>query len=343
VFVTVLHSIAMLMSTSGIRLWIRIRLRRLWWEDAWAALALCLDGICAVSTWTLTSPYAPPWYLSQNAHIISLWLTLISYTCLVWSARMSIVFSIIRVVPPPGPIRTIAYGVAVLFFFMWALVSSSKAYTCGSDTSWYEGVIIQCPIGLPIAIIEFTTDLVSDAILVAMPLRMLWHVKLPRGERILILSIFSMSLLSCFASIIHVAFLIPDPSFMAGMTADIEGALGLMICNLLVIVTYFYRVFRNGEDIETTSDPTYPKPTGSSVSLTTFSSLTTVDLEQFTSISIRSTRSAPIPRSEEISIPVISGTQSCFDVMSGSTEQGISAVRESELIREYLGVGEPVA
>ena len=74
VFVTVLHSIALIMSEclndwhrpnewaysivllACVRLWVRIRLHRLWWEDGWAALALCLDVICAVSTWILTLP-----------------------------------------------------------------------------------------------------------------------------------------------------------------------------------------------------------------------------------------------------------------------------------------------
>jgi hypothetical protein len=39
-----------------LRLWIRVRLHRLWWEDAWAALALSLDVICVVSTWMLSLP-----------------------------------------------------------------------------------------------------------------------------------------------------------------------------------------------------------------------------------------------------------------------------------------------
>ncbi|KAF9222194.1 hypothetical protein BS17DRAFT_195221 [Gyrodon lividus] len=314
VFVTILHCIAVLMTF--LRLWIRICLRRLWWEDAWAALALCLDVICAVSTWTLTSPEgAPPLYLSSDVRAPSLWLSLFSYTCLVWTARMSIVFSVIRLAPPSNPMRAIAWGVAILFFLLWALVAASTAYTCSSDTSWYETPGVECRIGMPIAIIEFTTDLVSDIILVAIPVRMLWHDQLPRNERILILSIFSMSLISCSASVVHVAFLIPTPGFMAAMTAGIEGAMGLMICNLLVLVTYLYRVFRNGVDIESTCDPTQTiKSTLVTSSRTTIATLTTVDLEHFTSISIQSTGSTPIIQAEALPIPVRSGARSYFDI-----------------------------
>ena len=91
-----------------LRLWVRLRLHRLWWEDAWAFLALCLDVICAVTTWTLNLPerafcYSPlslesrntfflllnfagdhPWIMSRGSHIISIWLTLLSYACLIW-------------------------------------------------------------------------------------------------------------------------------------------------------------------------------------------------------------------------------------------------------------------
>jgi hypothetical protein len=68
----------------------------------------------------------------------------------------------------------------------------------------------------------WTADVVSDIILVALPTRILWRTRLSRNERIIILSIFSMGLLSVMASIIHVAYLIPVAGFMAGMTADIE-------------------------------------------------------------------------------------------------------------------------
>ncbi|EGO22985.1 hypothetical protein SERLADRAFT_471584, partial [Serpula lacrymans var. lacrymans S7.9] len=197
VLVTVIHGIALLATT--FRLWLRFKMRRFWWEDAWATLALGLDVICVVATWTLVAADG-----GKQSHIISLWLTLLSYTCVIWSARMSIVFSIIRIAPPSATFRRLTYAAAVVFFFMWATIFSAKAYLCGADRSWYQDPIIQCPLTLTIALIELCTDLISDIILVAMPLRMLWHVKLPKNQRILILAVFSSSILSCTVSIVHV-------------------------------------------------------------------------------------------------------------------------------------------
>ncbi|KAH7914891.1 hypothetical protein BJ138DRAFT_1142840 [Hygrophoropsis aurantiaca] len=315
VFVTVLHGIAM--TITAFRLWLRTRMGRLWWEDAWAALAFCLDAICAVSTWTLTAPYdRPPFNLSRNAHIISLWLTVFSYTCLLWCARMSIVFSVLRIMPSGRAMRGSAYMVIVLFSMMWMVAVAVKAYVCGADTSWYQDVIIQCPFPKFVDMIEFTTDLISDVILVALPLRLLWHMKLPRNQRIMILSIFSMSILCVFASVLHVVFLLPSAGFMAGMTADIEGAVGLIVCNLLVVVTYFYRVFRGGEDIESTIEPKLVLFRSSSTPAT--NTLTTVDLEHFTSISIVSSLStlpsespsSTLDGSERSSTPPVSDSSS---------------------------------
>lgn len=93
---------------ASLRLWVRVRLRRVWWEDAWAALALCLAVISAVSTWMLNLPERTfvcnpflsgvteylfprsgasgtyPQYMSHESHIVMVWLTLLSYTCLTW-------------------------------------------------------------------------------------------------------------------------------------------------------------------------------------------------------------------------------------------------------------------
>jgi hypothetical protein len=71
---------------------------------------------------------------------------------------MSIIFSLIRMLPPSGRMRSITRGFAVFFFVLWALCAASKAYTCGSDTSWHNLPDLQCPIGLPIAMIEFTSN-----------------------------------------------------------------------------------------------------------------------------------------------------------------------------------------
>ena len=83
------------------------------------------------------------------------------------ATRMSIVFSLMRMVPPSGRMRTVTSGFSVFLYLLWALCAASKAYICGSDTSWYNLPDIQCPIGLPTAVVEFTSDFYSSQTLVA--------------------------------------------------------------------------------------------------------------------------------------------------------------------------------
>ncbi|KAH7918909.1 hypothetical protein BV22DRAFT_1023840, partial [Leucogyrophana mollusca] len=44
VLVTVFHALAFISTTP--RLWLRYRVRRIWWDDIWTALSLCCYVIC---------------------------------------------------------------------------------------------------------------------------------------------------------------------------------------------------------------------------------------------------------------------------------------------------------
>jgi len=116
-------------------------------------------------------------------------------------------------------------------------------------------------------------DLVSDFLLVALPLRMLWGLNIPKDRRRLIISLFSSSVLTTIVSIIHAGLIFGPAGVLEGMTAHIEvrslsildyyanidgggqqAATSLIVCNLLVVVTLFYRIFNNNEDLESSLD-----------------------------------------------------------------------------------------
>lgn len=115
-------------------------------------------------------------------------------------------------------------------------------------------------------------DLVADTILIAMPITTLYRVQLPKNPRRLVLSVFAASVWSGLASIVLHVFLFGPKSwgiwtgFLVLMMAHLEvrlfatrhalsdassqASICLLVCNLLVVVTVYYRVFRNGQDIE---------------------------------------------------------------------------------------------
>ncbi|KAF9226175.1 hypothetical protein BS17DRAFT_867892 [Gyrodon lividus] len=262
--VTVFHALAVILTS--FRLWFRYHIRRLWWDDFWAALALICDAVCMVVGWLLTAPLDNPYVI----HVISYWLNLLFYTCSIWFARLSIVFSVVRIVPPSRSVRLAAFGTGALFVLMWGFILSAKAVACSMDESWYNALVVQCPIPEWVAISEICTDVVSDVMLVALPLCLLRRVKLPSNQKIMILSVSSTSILVSVVSAVHTSYMFPRASFIGGATAEAEGALSLIVCNLLVIVTFIYRVTRGGRDI---TEDLSAKITGSS------NRLTTVDLD----------------------------------------------------------------
>lgn len=163
---------------------------------------------------------------------------MLCYTCSIWFSRISIVCSVVRVVPPARGVSMTAIGAGGVFFCMWTFMLTCKSVVCSMDESWYEASVVQCPIPEWIAISEvcstfihtpsiprlFTlthpADALSDLILVILPLRLLWPVKLPSNQRIMVLSIFSASILVSVVSVIHTSYIIPQATFIGGVTAE---------------------------------------------------------------------------------------------------------------------------
>ncbi|KAJ3506967.1 hypothetical protein NLJ89_g6565 [Agrocybe chaxingu] len=96
-------------------------------------------------------------------------------------------------------------------------------------------------------------DLVADVSLVALPLVMIWRMRLPTQQRRLILIVVSGSILTigtvvafsvfCFIGTQSLDF--TDDNILGAMMITLEDAVSLLVCNLFVIVTFFYRRISN--------------------------------------------------------------------------------------------------
>ncbi|KZP25344.1 hypothetical protein FIBSPDRAFT_783324 [Athelia psychrophila] len=233
------------------RLVYRFRIRRFWWDDAWASVALIFQFMLVVAFWIRTDvPGVGPLNQSKHNRIIAYWILTNGFTCVLWSARLSMLYSIIRITPPMMRLRRVAYCCGILFVAMWAGLLAQKLYICISDLSWQLKPAPQCHLGQSVAILELVTDFSSDAILIVLPLRLLWGVNLPRHMRKLLFSIFSASCLVTIVSTIHATFLLGPAGLLEGLTANVEASVSLIVANLAVIVTHVYRLLRNGEDID---------------------------------------------------------------------------------------------
>ncbi|KAF9237772.1 hypothetical protein BU15DRAFT_75765 [Melanogaster broomeanus] len=277
---TVFHALAVVLTS--FRLWFRYHMRRLWWDDFWAALALISDIPCIPLMWLITAPLTNPYLPEvpfgippepQSVHVISFWISLLSYTCSIWFARLSIVVSIVRIVPPNRSVQLAVYITSAMFVLMWGFMLAAKSVVCSMDKSWYyDDIVIQCPMSEWMAISEVCTDSVSDVALVALPLYLLRRLKLPSNQRIMILSVFSTSILVTVVSAVHTGYLIPAATFIAGATAEIE--VGTLPSSLrLLLTTVDLDVSARSGTRFTTTDGTRSEFTSTALTDTTYSSL----------------------------------------------------------------------
>ncbi|EIW82751.1 hypothetical protein CONPUDRAFT_163830 [Coniophora puteana RWD-64-598 SS2] len=238
---------AFALALTAFRLW--IRRGRYWWEDILALVAGVFCVLCNVSLWLMYFPDVgglPP--MTQVFVLASVadgrpvinrafqWLAMVTFANAVWLARTSILVSIMRVSTSPR-FSLIIHASLVLFVLLWAVEFSSKMWLCGRNLTY------ACQTSLVYEDIIISLDVASTFILVALPLFMLWNVKLARMPKTLILLVFGVGVVNAAASYVHAVFLAPQTP-LTGITGNIQCAVDLIVCNLLVTVTFGYRVLR---------------------------------------------------------------------------------------------------
>lgn len=250
------------------RLTYRIRLRRLWVEDAWAGVAF-LCGIAAfTSTWTYVGTVG-------EGGIISFWIYSFTFPSVVWAVRQSILFSIVRIVYATQHLRRLIFCLSGLFLGLWAGLVAQKAWNYGHDTSWYQTTgKVHVFLTRPMIVFELMADCFSDTILIILPLRLLWSLRLPKRQKRMIFAIFSSSFIITVISIFRGVCQIAKYRTVLVPATDFETSLSLLVCNLLVTVTFLYRIFGfAGADASVSSDDDYTTRT------TTGGVFTTVELD----------------------------------------------------------------
>ncbi|KAG0705316.1 hypothetical protein DFH29DRAFT_291871 [Suillus ampliporus] len=252
----------------------RIWLRRFWVEDAWAVVAF----LCGIATLTST------WTYTNGEQIISFWVYSFTFPSVVWAVRESILFSIVRIVYGTQHLRRLTLGLGVLFSCFWAGLVAQKAWQYGHDTSWYNTVPnVHAFQSQPMVMFELIADCLSDAILIVLPLRLLWSLKLPKRQRRMILAIFSSSIVVTIVSIFRGVCQISKYGTVLNTATSFQTAMSLLVCNLLVTVTFLYRIFgfADADDGVSSDDDDYT--TRTTTRTTTRPVFTTVDLDDLAS------------------------------------------------------------
>ncbi|KAE9406599.1 hypothetical protein BT96DRAFT_971853 [Gymnopus androsaceus JB14] len=241
------------------RIWIRYRKQRLWWDDGWAVLTMVLSILVDISLFGAGSnPFVP-----GSPHAVQFWFNMIAFTVGVWCARISLMLSIVRLIPPLFTLRRISEWAAVSFSLMCMGMLTPKIYICASNLSWYDMAVPLCPLG-EVAIGELITDLVADITLVAIPIRLLGYVNLPKDKRRMLIVIFGASLLTSVMSVVHFVFLRGAMSHNYDYLAipiinEVEVGTALAVANLGVLTPFICQLIgKHGGDIDSKPYTHYP-------------------------------------------------------------------------------------
>ncbi|KAG5729443.1 hypothetical protein E4T56_gene6208, partial [Termitomyces sp. T112] len=242
---TVFYSLAIVATV--FRLVNRKRRKQFSWDDWWALAAAFFDSvvfICSCIRFRIDRQALKndplPMKLQEGVYEA----TSVAFTCTIWASRISIACSILRVLPS-GRTRSFVYFLTWVFFFNIVVMLILKNYVCGRKHVW-----IDCSLGHAINIFKLCTDIVSNVLLVVIPLFILRHTRLPKAPLYMIRAVFVTTMCMISICTIRVIYVMRNNVPLNGITTNLEAAVTLLVCNLLVLVTFVYRHIRNGRDLD---------------------------------------------------------------------------------------------
>ncbi|KAJ7605107.1 hypothetical protein DFH06DRAFT_260841 [Mycena polygramma] len=229
------------------RLYVRYTRGKLWWDDFWAGVStMCAIVVVAASILHLQDPAS----LSQHVKISVYYMLAQSFYAVVWTARISILFTVMRLCFF-GVLRRLLFWMAVLFFVTWAVLFAQVWWVCERQPGWKDLPTPQCALGLDVAIAQLITDVISDSILIAAPMRLLWRVQLQRGLKLRLRAVFATTAIATAVSLYHAYCVIRFGGLRELVAAAVQLSTSLLVANLSVIVAVIFRLRPDNESDNT--------------------------------------------------------------------------------------------
>ncbi|KAI9436119.1 hypothetical protein BJY52DRAFT_1130609 [Lactarius psammicola] len=216
------------------RLW--LRRDRYWWDDAWAFFSLLN---LFVQFGAVFMHVEHPSDLSRLNRIAAYYLMAVTFYTVIWTARISILFSIIRIDPDPVMRHRLKW-LAAAFVAAVAFLLSQLFWTCENIHGWKDRASPQCPLPKQIAICQLITDILADLSLILLPIRLIRGIK-DRRLRWRLIFIFSTSIVTTIVSLVHAAYIISRGGIPVLISALVEDCMSLTVANLPVVATAWIR------------------------------------------------------------------------------------------------------
>ncbi|KAF5371908.1 hypothetical protein D9757_010599 [Collybiopsis confluens] len=238
--------------TTVARIYIRYQNRRLWWDDCWAVLTFSMLALMVAAYFFTDIKLLPTSAKTRKLQIAQSWIFVLGYSFGSWCGRMSLLLSIIRLIPPIFTLRRVSEHAFIFFCVMCISLAISKVYICASDLGWYSWPHPLCNMGnkAAIAIAELATAVVGDLTLVFIPIRLLSFIGLPTKKRRMLILLFSANMITSIISIFHAVFLSASAWSLLTIVNTAEPGSALIMANATVLAPYIYRIIRREGDFD---------------------------------------------------------------------------------------------
>ncbi|TFK45569.1 hypothetical protein OE88DRAFT_1740163 [Heliocybe sulcata] len=220
------------------RLCIRAHRRQLWWDDFWAMAAVLCTVLFVTamelhfrdeSSYSRTTKIALYYMLSQFFYAIN------------WCSKLSILSTSIRLTTK-GRFRNLLITAGCMFVLTWTILFSQVFWVCERQPGWKDTPQPQCDLGRNVAIAQVISDVLTDAILIAAPLKLIWRVKLTRPRKTRIVVVFSSTIIATVVSLYHAYAILRFGGFVEARAAVIQDGVSLIVADLSVLVAFFGRL-----------------------------------------------------------------------------------------------------
>ncbi|KAK2467364.1 hypothetical protein APHAL10511_000599 [Amanita phalloides] len=204
-----------------------LRMGRLWIDDAWAMFSMSSLMIQVIAVFLPSYPSR----LGASRY----YLMAVMFYVTIWSARLSLLFSIIRIDPNPVR-RKYLIANACIFVFICLFLIAQLFWVCEPQRKWKSLKLPQCQIGSQVAIFQLITDALADLTLLITPL---WVFRIIRDDwlRYRLMAIFSTCMVTTIVSLVHAVYILTAGGKKVVIAALVENGVSLVVCNVPVIAS----------------------------------------------------------------------------------------------------------
>ncbi|KAF8526666.1 hypothetical protein BU17DRAFT_20676, partial [Hysterangium stoloniferum] len=213
-----------------------IRRGHYWADDACALFSMLALCVQVASVFMHVHNSAD---LSRLNRVAAYYILAVTFYATIWSARLSILFSMIRLDHSEKRRRRLFY-VAGLYLLVVVILASQLFWVCELEPGWKDKPIPQCILNEQVVICQLVSDIIADLILIIVPLKLLAGLQ-DQKLRIRLIFIFSTSIVTTIVSLVHAAYILKNGRIEVLISALVEDCMSLFVCNIPVVVNSILR------------------------------------------------------------------------------------------------------